>query len=286
MGAADIVPGVSGGTMAFILGIYEELVDSIRTFGTKPFLNAMLRLHIRQAYAMVNSKFLLAVGGGIALAVLMLSHILEYLLVAHSVFLWSFFFGLVLASVHVVSRRIQHWSSVTIAGIGIGAVGAYLIVGLVPVETPEAPWFLLLSGAIAICAMILPGISGSFLLVLLGKYEFILQAVNERDLFSIGYVGAGAAVGIIAFSQVLSWLLHKHYDLTVAFLTGLMVGSLRKIWPWKISDGLFAEHNFLPNLTVQGTLNMSVVFAVVLMLLGFILVIALELMANKEQQAR
>jgi putative membrane protein len=285
MGAADIVPGVSGGTMAFILGIYEELIDSIRTFGTRPFLSAVLHLRIRQAYAMINSKFLLAVGGGIALAVLTLSHVLEYLLVAHPVFLWSFFFGLVLASVYVVSRRIRHRSSVTIASMVVGVVGAYLIVGLVPVETPEAPWFLLLSGAIAICAMILPGISGSFLLVLLGKYEFILQAVNERDLVSIGYIGAGAAVGIIAFSQVLSWLLHKHHDLTVAFLTGLMVGSLRKIWPWKISDGLLAEHNVLPDLTVQGALNMNVVSAVALIVLGFVVVIALELMATRGQQA-
>lgn len=281
MGAADIVPGVSGGTMAFILGIYEELIDSIRTFGTAQFWSAVAHLRIRQAYAMINSKFLLAVGAGIVLAVLMLSHALEYALAQYPVFVWSFFFGLVLASVHVVARRVRAWSIPLGVVAAVGVLGAYVLVGLVPVETPEAPWFLVLCGAVAICAMILPGISGSFLLVLLGKYEFILRAVNERDIVSVGYVGIGAAVGIVAFSQVLSRLLHKHHDLTVAFLLGLMLGSLRKIWPWKVSDALRTEQNVLPDFFVQGHINMQLLSGVALLLLGFLVVLVLERAAMK-----
>jgi len=286
MGAADIVPGVSGGTMAFILGIYEELIDSIRTFGTAQFLGAVAHLRLRQAFAMINVKFLLAVGAGIVLAVLTLSHALEYALEQYPIVVWSFFFGLVLASVHVVSRRVRSWNVLLGTATAIGLLGAYALVGLVPVETPDAPWFLVLCGAVAICAMILPGISGSFLLVLLGKYEFILRAVNERDIVSVGYVGVGAVVGIVAFSQVLSWLLHKHHDITVAFLTGLMIGSLRKIWPWKISAGVSGEHNVLPHMFVQGHINTDLFSGIALLLIGFMVVIILEHLASRGEEGK
>ena len=277
MGAADIVPGVSGGTMAFILGIYEELVDSIRTIGRSAFLRPLLRSRLVAAFNAINGTFLVAVGAGIALAVLTLSRGLAYLGHEHPMLIWSFFFGLVLASVVVVAKRIPEWTLLlSIAGI-FGAIFAYILVGLVPVQTPDAPWFLVLSGAIAICAMILPGISGSFLLVLLGKYEFVLRAVNERDLVSVGFVGLGAAAGIVLFSQVLSWLLHRYHDLTVAFLTGLMLGSLRKIWPWKID-----EQNVLPNIGSGGVPNQEFLVAAGLMLGGLLLVVMLDRFATKK----
>ena len=240
MGASDIVPGVSGGTMAFILGIYEELIDSIRTIGQPHFLQAVLKFRLKDAFQILNWEFLLSVALGIFIAIITLSHALENLLVNQPVFLWSFFFGLVLASVFVVSKRIKQWQPPLFAVLLAGAVAAYLLVGLVPVHTPNAWWFLILSGAVASCALILPGISGAFLLVLLGKYQYVLGSVNDLrggDLAAavpLIFVGIGAVIGLITFAQVLGWLFNKYHDLTVALLIGLMVGSLRKIWPWKM----------------------------------------------------
>ncbi|MFW6070181.1 MAG: DUF368 domain-containing protein [bacterium] len=233
MGASDIVPGVSGGTMAFILGIYEELIDSIRMVGQPRFLRAVFNLRIREAFEMLNWKFLVAVASGIGIAILSMAHALEWLLVNHPVFLWSFFFGLVLASVYVVARRIKRWTAPLVLALIVAATGAYFLVGLVPGQTPNNWWFLFLSGALAICAMILPGISGAFILVLLGKYQFVLSAVTQRDVISLGIVFAGAVIGLVTFAQILGWLFKRYHNLTVAALTGLMLGSLRKVWPWK-----------------------------------------------------
>ncbi len=233
MGAADIVPGVSGGTMAFILGIYEELIESIRAFGRRDVLTALVRFRFREVFALVNWKFLLAVGTGIGIAVLTLARGLGWLLENHPVYVWSFFFGLVLASVIAVSRRIDRWPPLLGVTLVLGAVASYIIVGLLPLETPEAWWFLFVAGAMASCAMILPGISGAFILLLLGKYQYVLGAVNRFDIGPLVFVGAGAVVGLVSFSQVLGWMFRKYHDLMVALLTGLMLGSLRKVWPWK-----------------------------------------------------
>ena len=234
MGAADIVPGVSGGTMAFILGIYEELLHSIRTIGRPEFLRAVFRLRIKEVFQLLNWPFLAAVGLGIFISILTLSGMLEWLLVNQPVYIWSFFFGLVLASVFTVSVRVGRWTPTAFLLLALGAVIAYWIVGLVPAQTPNTWWFLLLSGALASCAMILPGISGAFILVILGKYQYVLSAVNQRDMVTIGLVAVGAAIGLVTFAQVLSWLFKRYHDLTVAVLIGLMVGSLRKLWPWKV----------------------------------------------------
>jgi putative membrane protein len=234
MGASDIVPGVSGGTMAFILGIYEELIDSIRTVGQPEFLQAVLKFRIKDAFQILNWQFLLAVGLGILIAIFTLAKGLEWLLLNQPVYLWSFFFGLVIASVFTVSKRVKKWTPPLWAMMVIGAVGAFVLVGLVPAQTPDAWWFLILSGAFAICAMILPGISGAFILVLLGKYQFVLNAVNERDFLTLILVAVGAGIGLVSFAQLLGWLFKRYHDMTVAVLIGLMVGSLRKIWPWKV----------------------------------------------------
>lgn len=287
MGSADVVPGVSGGTMAFILGIYEELINSIRAAARPPFLKALLGLRIGEALKAVNAGFLIALLSGILLAVLSLAKGLEWLLENQPVYLWSFFFGLVLASVWTVSKRIPRWSPLLVGALLVGTVGAYIVVGLVPLQTPESAWYLFLSGALAICAMILPGISGSFILVLLGKYQFVLAAVNDRDLMTIAIVGAGAVVGIVTFAQVLGWLFKRYHDLAVALLTGLMVGSLRKIWPWKevlatITDRHGAliptvEANILP-----ATFGSEVLIALGLAILGFVLVLVLDRLANQK----
>ncbi|MCP5097490.1 MAG: DUF368 domain-containing protein [Chloroflexi bacterium] len=233
MGASDIVPGVSGGTMAFILGIYEELINSIRTVGTSEFIQAVLKFRIKDIFRILNWQFLISIAVGIFIAILTMSSALEWLLINQPVHLWSFFFGLVLASVYSVSKRVSAWSPTQLIALAIAAVGAYFLVGAVPLQTPNAWWFLFLSGALAICAMILPGISGAFILVLLGKYQFVLAAVNDRDIVSIAFVGMGAVIGLVTFAQIIGYFFKKYHNTTVAVLTGLMIGSLRKIWPWK-----------------------------------------------------
>jgi putative membrane protein len=218
--------------MAFILGIYDELLGAIKSFDLQAF-NLLRRFRVRPLLDHVAWRFMLALGAGILTAIFSLAQGLSWLLENQPVLIWSFFFGLVLASAVTVSRRIETWRLWTWIWIPVGAVGAYLLVGIVPFETPKTTWFLFISGALAICAMILPGISGSFVLVLLGKYHQVLQAVNQRDIATLATVAAGAALGIIAFSRFLEWLLRNWRDGTIAFLTGLMLGSLRKVWPWK-----------------------------------------------------
>lgn len=292
MGSADVVPGVSGGTMAFILGIYEELIFSIRTVGRAEFIGAAVRLRIAEVFRLLNWRFLLAIFAGIVLAIVSLAPGLEWLLENEPVLLWSFFFGLVLASVFMVSRRITQWRLILWGALVIGAVFAFWLVGLVPTQTPDTWWFLILSGAIASCAMILPGISGSFILVLLGKYEYFVSAVNNRDIISLALAAIGAAVGLVTFAQVLSWLFKRYHDLTVALLTGLMIGSLRKVWPWKETvETMVDRHgevvpliqrNVLPVLTVNGAFNVEVAYALGLAVLGFVIVLLIEQWGNRE----
>lgn len=289
MGSADVVPGVSGGTMAFILGIYEELVFSIRAVARKDFWDALLHLRIRGALWAINLPFLMAVGGGIILAFLSLAKGLEWMLLNKPVYIWSFFFGLVLASVITVARRVKQWSVILGVALALAAVGAYLLVGAVPAQTPDTTLYIFLSGALASTAMILPGISGAFILVLLGKYQFALSAVNNRDVVSLVVLGAGAAVGLITFAQVLGWLFRKHHDLTVAILTGFMLGSLRKLWPWKkvieyITDRHGDKiptvvHNVLPPLQTNGGFNTEILIAIALAAVGFLAVLLLDRLA-------
>ena len=304
MGASDIVPGVSGGTMAFILGIYEELIDSIRTIGRPHFLQAVFKFRFKEVFQILNWEFLLSVAIGIFMAIVTLSHALENLLVTQPVYLWSFFFGLVLASVLAVSKRIKQWQPSLFAMLLAGAAAAYLLVGLVPVHTPNAWWFLILSGAVASCALILPGISGAFLLVLLGKYQYVLGSVNDLrggDLSAavpIILVGIGAVIGLVTFAQFLGWLFNRYHDLTVALLIGLMVGSLRKIWPWKMdldwlrddagqfvlnSDGhklVIEQANILPSLS-SSTAITEFGIALILALVGISAILFIDRLAAR-----
>ena len=270
MGAADIVPGVSGGTMAFILGIYEELIDAIALFGKKEFWSDIARGKIHHAFTLPKWGFLISVGSGILFAAALLAAPLEHLLETQPTAVWSFFFGLVFVSIFVVAARVKKWIPRRVIALIFGCMAAYVLVGLVPVQTPEAAWFLVLCGAITICAMILPGVSGAFLLVLLGKYEFVLSAVNNRELGPIVFIGIGAVVGLVIFSQVLGWLFAKYHDLTVALLTGLMIGSLRKIWPWKMDTA-----NIIPDW------NGDTAQVIGFMLIGALLVIMVEVTAKK-----
>ena len=276
MGAADVVPGVSGGTIAFVTGIYEELIYSIRSVDRR-FVSLLLALRLREALKRVPWRFLGPVLIGILLAVVALARGIQWMLHHKPELIWAFFFGLVVASVLVVRKRVVAWRGSTwIAAFAAGLL-FYVVVGLVPVKTPDSPWFLLLCGVIAISAMILPGISGSFILVLLGKYEYLLTALNNRDLFPIVLFTAGAAIGILSVARVLAWIFRRHHDLTVATLTGFMAGSLRKIWPWKDDvsalavDAPLVQLNVLPR-TIDGELAAAVGLAV----MGFAVVFVLD----------
>ncbi len=274
MGAADVVPGVSGGTMAFILGIYDELINAIHAVNIR-FVRRLISLRWREAFADFPWRFLLALGMGIGLAIVLLSRPLSHALQTSPSLVWAFFFGLVLASVLVVRKRVRRWTPLTIALAGVSIVGAYILVGLTPTETPNDAWFIFISGAIAICAMILPGISGSFILVLLGKYQYILGAVTRLDVATLAIFVAGCATGIVTFARVLRWLLRRYHDPTVAVLAGFMLGSLRKVWPWKeVVDG---QANVLPQ-----ALTPEVALALALMVAGAALVIAIDLIAARQ----
>jgi putative membrane protein len=286
MGASDVVPGVSGGTMAFILGIYEELIEAIKSFDLQS-LRHLFTFRFRALFERLAWPFLLSLGIGILTAVFTLARLLAWLLQNTPVLLWSFFLGLILGSVISVTRRVHAWTLLTWICLATGLAGSYILVGMVPAGTPDMPWFYVLSGGVAICAMILPGISGSFILVLLGKYRAVLEAVNQRDFLTLFWVVLGAGAGIVFFSRLLSWLLKRFYDLTVAFLIGLMLGSLRKIWPWKetIETMTDAKGRVFP--VVQTNVfpsewSQEVVLALGLMVLGFLVVFILDRMASKK----
>ena len=290
MGMADVVPGVSGGTIAFISGIYEELLDSIRSVDASA-LRLLLRFRLAEFWRHINGRFLLPVLLGIAVAIFSLARLMTYLLTNHPIAIWSFFFGLIVASALLVARQIGHWDWRTVLAFAVGAAAAWWITVATPAETPDDWWFVMLSGAIAICAMILPGISGAFILLLLGKYQYIMHAVGEFDIPVIAVFVIGAAAGIISFSHLLSWLLKHWHDVTVAVLMGFMVGSLNKVWPWKetvetyldshgvaqplvqnnIAPGTFEQLTGQPSLLVQ---------AILLGIVGFLVIYGIELVAR------
>ncbi len=232
MGAADLVPGVSGGTIAFVCGIYDRFIDGIKAFDLKA-----LRLALRLDWKGLNAKlplvFFICLGSGLLIAVFTLSRVLSTLFTHHPVELWSFFFGLVAGSILLLARVTWRWRPVEWIAFVAAAVGTYWLVGLPVTQTPPTLPFIFLSGAIAICAMILPGISGSYLLVILGKYHQILEAVNHRDFLTLGVFVAGIATGVLSFVRVVSWLLHTYRRTTLVALTGIMAGALRTVWPWK-----------------------------------------------------
>lgn len=233
MGAADVVPGVSGGTIAFISGIYEELLGSISNINLQ-LLTTLRKEGIAAAWKQLNGNFLLALLIGIFTSILSLAKVIKWLLENEPILLWSFFFGLVLASVIYIAKQIEKWNVISFLVLGIGAALAYYITTLNPLVSENSSLlFMFLAGSIAICAMILPGISGSFILVLLGAYKPVLAAVNNRDFTIVATVAAGAVVGLLTFSRLLKWLFTHYKNYTLAVLTGFIIGSLNKIWPWK-----------------------------------------------------
>lgn len=282
MGAADVVPGVSGGTIAFIVGIYDELINSIKSINgesLKLFFTGKWIAFCKQ----INAAFLFSIILGIGISIFSLAKVIIWLLTDHPVLVWAFFFGLVLASTWFVSKDIKEWNWKTILAFIVGAAVAYYITVATPAETPTNLLFIFLCGAIAICAMILPGISGSFILVLLGKYFFIMEAVKTFNIKIILVFAAGALIGITTFSRLLSFALKHFRNITLSVLTGFMLGSLNKVWPWKETVQTYVDsHGVVKPLVETNILpNVYVWEAAVLMVVGFLLVYLLEKLSAK-----
>ena len=282
MGAADVVPGVSGGTIAFIVGIYEELINSIKSINAET-LKLFFTGQFATFWKRINANFLLSIIIGIGISIFSLAELITYLLTNHPILVWSFFFGLIIASTWFVVKDVKHWDWKSILSFIIGAVVAYFITVATPAETPTHPLFIFLCGSIAICAMILPGISGSFILVLLGKYFYIMEAVKTFNITIMLTFIAGAAVGITSFSRILSYSLRKFHDITIAILAGFMLGSLNKVWPWKETLQTFVDRHGVEKPLVEANVMpfQQLPEAIALMVIGFFVVYSLEILSTK-----
>lgn len=286
MGTADVVPGVSGGTIALLVGVYQELIDAIKTLGSGQIRCIFRRGGLRDYWRRAHGAFLIFLLAGIATAVLLLSKVIVGLIGSHPVCVWSFFFGLILASVWLVSRKIAQWTWKTVLLLAVGVAVGYLI-STSPVATlPDGALFYFLSGAVAICAMILPGISGSFILLLLGKYTAVMTAVHQLQWGVLIPFGLGAVVGLLSFSHLLSWLLRRFYSLTVAMLTGFMGGAIIRVWPWQLAGDAACpmEHFVSPSRYAAEMGSAEVLPAVALAAAGVAIVVLLERLLSRHQE--
>jgi len=291
MGAADIVPGISGGTIAFITGIYDTLLESIRR--VNPSLFSIIKQHgMKHAFHHINGTFLILLFSGILTSIFTFAQLITWMLDNHPIPLWSFFFGLIIVSVIHMLKQVKQWQLTRVISLTLGVLFAYGITVLHPINMEPTYLNMLLAGAIAICAMILPGISGSFILLLLGMYGPLLVAAKSFDVITLITFALGCLIGLLSFSHLLSWLLRKYRDLALTFLTGLMIGTLNKIWPWKEvvtwrinSSGKqvpLIEQNLSPFAFEQITGTPAlIVYAIIAAILGFIAVWGLEKFADK-----
>ena len=288
MGAADAVPGVSGGTIAFISGIYEELINTISNINLSLF-KTLKNEGFSVFWNKLNGNFIVALLSGILISYVSFMRLAKYLIENHPILIWSFFFGLIVASIFFVGKQIKKWNIPILIGLIIGSWAAYYITTLPSMAGNEHPLFLFFAGALAICAMILPGISGSFILVVIGAYKTLSDALHDFDFKRITIFALGALFGLLGFSHVLKWLFKHYYNITLALLTGFIFGSLNKIWPWKevlvwneTSKGKlvpFIEKSILPT-EYDG--DPQVVFAICLMVIGFLTIFILEKIGSKK----
>lgn len=286
MGIAELVPGVSGGTIAFVAGIYEEFINSINNVNLSTF-KTLKKDGFKAFWQQLNGDFLLALFGGMLISIVSFSSLLKWLLEFHPIAIWSFFFGLVLASVIFVGKEIKKWTALSIFLLIVSAVIAYYITTLPPSANADSLPYLFMSGAIAICAMILPGISGSFILVLLGSYKTVIDAVDEKDFKVLITVALGCLFGLLSFARLLKWLFNNHKNITLAILTGFIVGSLNKIWPWKkiietktIGKKIITIDESISPFAFDG--NPQLTYAIIAAIIGFSLIFILERVASKE----
>lgn len=301
MGAADVVPGVSGGTIAFISGIYEELLSSIKSVDLQAF-KLLLSFQIAAFWKHINGGFLLPLFSGIIISIISLAKGITYLLDKEPILIWSFFFGLIIASILFIVKQVKEWSPFIVGALVVGALIAYLITAMTPAQLPDGMVYIFFAGSLAICAMILPGISGSFILLMLGAYSIILGSVSgmidtaragEWSAFAghlslMGVFAAGCVVGLTSFSRALTWMFKNAYNVTIALLSGFMAGSLNKVWPWKNtlewrtnSHGVevpLIQENVSPLMYEGG--EPVILFAIILMVVGFGVVFILERIAE------
>ena len=286
MGAADAVPGVSGGTVAFITGIYEELIHSLRQVDLSA-AKILISEGPKAFWAHINGSFLLALVGGIIFSLASFAHLIVYLLDTYPEMLWSFFFGLILASTWSVMRHIPRWDMNTLSFFILGTLSAYVITSISPTQIEATSLMIFLAGSIAICAMILPGISGSFILLIMGLYGPILGAVKSFDLPVILLFMSGCVVGLLSFVRVLDWLFSNYKALTLAVLSGFLLGSLNKVWPWKYTTAYTVDRHGKEVPLVQDNIspfayealtgqNSFMVASLVLLIVGMALVLLLD----------
>lgn len=280
MGAANVIPGVSGGTIAFLTGIYKELVDSLKSIDATA-VKLFFKGKFKEFWKAINGNFLLAVFAGVVISIFSLAKLMQYLLEAHPVQVWSFFFGLILVSTAFILKDLGKFTIKNALSFLVGAALGVFICIATPATTPDSLLFIFLCGAITFCTMILPGISGSFILLLLGKYSFMLDAVTELRIVILLVFAAGALVGLLCFSHFLSWLLKKYYNATLSMLCGLMCGSLLKVWPWKETLPTGTDHVLLPS---QYAGDPQLASAIIWMLVGAALVAAINLAAAKSKK--
>ena len=292
MGMADIVPGVSGGTVALITGVYDQLISSISSVN-KEFLTHIIKFRIKAAAEHINLSFLLPLFMGILTAIISMASLMHFLMSNYGVYTWSLFFGLILASIVFIAKHIEtikDWKS--FAYIAFGTCVGYFIVTLIPVETPNNTIFVFLSATIAICAMILPGISGSFILLILGKYIYVTSAIKApfegSNLMVIATFGSGCLVGLLSFSKLLNYLLKHYHNQLMCVLVGFMIGSMKKIWPWrevleqKVVRG--KTHVLKDAVIFPQSFGTEEIIAFGLMFFGIILVFAIESLTNKDSK--
>ena len=288
MGAADAVPGVSGGTIAFISGIYQELINTISSINLGLF-KTLKKEGSLAFWKQCNGNFILTLLSGILISYVSFMRLAKYLIENHPILIWSFFFGLIVASIFFVARQIKLWNLAVLVSLILGTLGAYYITTIPTMAGNEHPLFLFFAGAIAICAMILPGISGSFILVILGAYKTLSDALHDFDIKKVALFAFGALIGIVSFSHVLKWLFKHYHDITLALLTGFIFGSLNRIWPWKEvltwredSSGElvpFLEKSISPS-SFDG--NPQLALAIALMVIGFVTIFILEKLGSKK----
>jgi len=295
MGAANVIPGVSGGTIALITGIFHELIDSIKSFNGVA-LKLLLSAKFKELIVHINLWFLISVFGGIGVSIISFARIFGYLFEYYPVYLWAFFFGLILISVFYVAKTVTSFSITTVLFFVLGTSFAVGITFFNPATENDAFWYLIVCGIVAMISMILPGLSGSFVLILLGNYQLVMiDAVNNLSLKILIPVALGAAGGILAFSHILSWILKKYYNQTIALLAGFILGSLSTIWPWKNAiymtnaDGsqllkrgepvILTYEKFIPD-----AFSGEVVLALLFMVLGAASIILIEYLAEKSKK--
>ncbi|WP_370476826.1 DUF368 domain-containing protein [Tamlana flava] len=288
MGAADAVPGVSGGTIAFISGIYEELITTISKVNASLF-KTLFKEGIKPFWKQLNGNFIVALLLGIVISFVSFMRLAKYLLEDHPILIWSFFFGLIIASIYFVGKQITKWNLATIISLLAGAAIAFYISKLPTMATNDNPWFLFFAGAIAICAMILPGISGSFILIILGAYQTLSNAIHDLDIKKLLIFIIGAVIGLVSFSHVLKWLFKHFHNITLAVLTGFIFGSLNRVWPWKNTLTWHTNSKGIKTPLLQESIspfafegNNQLLFGTALMVLGFLTIFILERLGSKK----